>query len=329
MLVFCAILLSSFGLGGQSAHAGLFSFLEKWFGEESTDAVSYNSQTLPLLKAPNASELKAATGGAMINLVGDSSLLPVVGPMGSIADVETYKLDQITIYTVREGDTLSGIAEMFGVDVATIYWANDLKKGSLVKTGDMLIILPISGIQYAVKKGDTVKSLAQKFKSDEDEIIAYNNLSIDGPLTVGTSIIIPDAEMGSIPTATAKKTVRGGSGPDLAGYFMRPISGGKKSQGLHGYNGVDLASNCGTPVYVSAGGTVLIARREGWNGGYGRYIVVAHPNGTQTLYAHLLHVSAVVGQYAPQGYQIGSIGTTGNSTGCHLHFEIRGARNPF
>ena len=315
------------------ANAGLFSFISSIFATEESDISSYNSQNVPVLQAPTAQDPKsAAIGGAVINVVEDSSLLPVVGPLGSIADAETYKQDQISIYTVREGDTLSKIAKMFGVSVSTIYWANNLKSGDLVKPGDLLVILPISGLQHTVKKGDTIKSLVQKYKSDESEIIVFNNLPPDGALEVGSVILIPDGEATlPAPSSSSGKTTafRGGSGPAITGYYARPISGGRKSQGLHGYNGVDLANSCGTPVFASAGGTVIIARSQGWSGGYGRYVVIAHPNGTQTVYAHLSLVNLGVGQAVAQGYQVGSIGSTGNSTGCHLHFEVRGAKNPF
>lgn len=300
---------------------------------EEDDTVSYNSQNVPILQAPTAQDPKsAATGGTVINVVEDSSLLPVVGPLGSIADAEIYKQDQISTYTVREGDTLSKIAKMFKVSVSTIYWANNLKSGDLVKPGDLLVILPISGLQHNVKKGDTIKSIAQKYKSDESEIIVFNNLSPDSALEVGSIIIVPDAEatLPAPPSKSGKTSAfRGGSGPAIEGYYVRPIYDGRRSQGLHGYNGVDLADSCGTPVFASAGGTVIIARAQGWNGGYGRYVALAHSNGTQTVYAHLSLVNVGVGQAIAQGYQVGAIGSTGASTGCHLHFEVRGAKNPF
>lgn len=310
-----------------TANAGFLSFLNKLFAGADDGQSPYNSQNIPLLKAPSALDPKAATGGAVMNLVENSSILPVMGPMGSIADAETYKQDQIATYTVREGDTLSKVADMFAVSVATIYWANDLKRGDLIKTGDTLVILPITGIQHTVKKGDTVKSLAAKYKSNVEEIIAYNDLSADGLLEEGATIIIPDAELAALPQPAAR--LRGSGGPAFAGYFMRPIAGGRKSQGLHGFNGVDLADSCGTPIYAAAEGTVLVARSQGWNGGYGRYIAISHPNGTQTVYAHLAGVFAWVGQSVGKGLTIGTIGSTGNSTGCHVHFEVRGARQPF
>lgn len=310
------------------ANAGFLSFLNKLLASADDSQPPYNSQNIPLLKAPSALDPKAATGGAVMNLVENSSILPVMGPMGSIADSETYKQDQITIYTVRGGDTLSKIADMFDVSVATIYWANDLRRSDLIKTGDTLVILPITGIQHTVKKGDTIKSLAAKYKSDAQEIITYNNLPADGSLEESATIIIPDAEL-AVPQQTAISRSRGSGGPALSGYFMRPIAGGRKSQGLHGFNGVDLADSCGTPIYAAADGAVLIARSQGWNGGYGRYVAIAHPNGTQTVYAHLSGVFAWVGQSVGKGLTIGTIGSTGNSTGCHVHFEVRGARNPF
>jgi len=318
------------GVAGH-VHAGVLSFISSFFSGEADNWSFYNSQNLPLLNAPNNPGVRfSASGGAVINVVNDSSLLPVVGPLGSIADLEDYQTGQIYTYTVREGDTLSKIAKMFGVTPSTIYWANNLKNGNVVKPGETLVILPVSGIQYTVKKGDTAASVAKKFKSDEEEFILFNNLISGGDLEEGLVLIIPDAEA-AIPGAAAGATAgfRGGSGPEISGYYARPIYGGRRSQGLHGYNGIDLAGSCGTPVFSSAGGTVIISRSQGWNGGYGRYVVITHPNGTQTVYAHLSLVNVGVGQLVSQGFQVGSIGSSGNSTGCHLHFEVRGAKNPF
>ena len=110
---------------------------------------------------------------------------------------------------------------------------------------------------------------------------------------------------------------------------MRPIIGGRRTQGLHGYNGVDLGVSYGSPIYAAAPGTVIISRNGGWNGGYGKYIVVSHPNGTQTLYAHNSDNVVFAGANVIRGQVIGFVGSTGKSTGPHLHFEVRGARNPF
>lgn len=283
-----------------------------------------------LLVAPTNLDPQAGQGGAALSVIGGNSLEPVVGPLGSVGETQ-YRQGQITLYTVREGDTLGGIAKLFDVSVNTILLANDLTRGSVIKSGQTLIILPISGIQYVVGKNDTIASIAKRFKADAEEIISFNDLSSEGGLTVNQTLVIPNAEAPLPPmSAPTPQTYATRSNlPELIGYFLRPIIGGRKSQGLHGYNGVDLANGCAQPVLAAAAGNVIIARDYGWNGGYGSYVVVAHPNGTQTLYGHLRDVYAAPGLYVGQGQQIGTTGTSGRSTGCHLHFEVRGVRQPF
>jgi murein DD-endopeptidase MepM/ murein hydrolase activator NlpD len=221
---------------------------------------------------------------------------------------------------------------MFGVSVNTIIWSNDIKRGNLISTGQTLVILPMSGIKYTIEKGDSVAGIAKKFSGDSQEIIEFNNLPTDGSLAIGEEIFIPNGTspvVQSSGTYASSYSVRGSSAPVYSGYYLRPISGGRKSQGLHGYNAVDLAVSCGTPIVASASGDVTVSRNYGWNGGYGRYIVISHNNGTQTLYSHLSRNIVSNGWHVVQGQVIGYIGSTGRSTGCHVHFEIRGARNSF
>ncbi len=299
-------------------------------GKSNTDSQPVNSQTIPLLHAPLNSDLTGAIGGGNITIVGQSALLSDVGPLGTIADVEDkVSPDQISIYVVQKGDNLSQIAEMFGVSVNTIIWANNLNRGDLITEGQTLVILPVSGISYKVKNGDTITSIAKKWKGDADEIIRFNDLTPGQSLAVGITIIIPNGET-AIPASTVSGSrYRGGSGPSYAGYYIRPIAGGHKSQGLHGYNAVDLAAACGTPIVASASGDVIVSRTGGWNGGYGNLVIIDHSNGTQTLYAHMSSIIIGAGWHVVQGQVIGYIGLTGNTTGCHVHFEIRGAKNPF
>ncbi|MFH1979092.1 MAG: peptidoglycan DD-metalloendopeptidase family protein [Patescibacteria group bacterium] len=318
-----------------SVEAGFFSFIDKIFGSgEEEISMIPNSQTAALLKSVLNSNPTAGRGGGGISIVSQSALLADTGPLGSIADIEDGipDSDRISIYVVREGDSLSGIAKMFGVSVNTIIWANDIQRGDLIKTGQVLVVLPVTGMSYTVKSGDTVASVAKKFKGDAQEIINYNDLSINGSLSVGDEIIIPDGEATYKPTQTtsgSSGTVRGAGGPSLSDYYMRPVSGGRKSQGLHGYNAVDLATSCGSPIFAAASGDVIISRSYGWNGGYGNYIVISHPNGTQTLYSHNSENIVSSGWHVVKGQVIGYVGSTGKSTGCHVHFEVRGAKNPF
>jgi murein DD-endopeptidase MepM/ murein hydrolase activator NlpD len=269
-----------------------------------------------------------AKGGGDISVVGGTALLPESGPSGTIADIsDGNSSGTISVYVVRQGDTLSQIAKMFGVSINTIAWANDLKNGT-IKPGDTLLILPISGVKHIVAKGDTIASIAKKYKADAEEIALFNNLSVNSALAVGNEVIIPDGEMAPVYMGQAPR-VRGAGGPSYEGYYLRPLLNARKTQGLHGYNGVDLANYFGAPIFASAEGEVIVARYDGWNGGYGKYVVIAHPNGTQTLYSHLSQVLTYVGRNVARGEIIGNLGSTGNSTGSHLHFEIRGAKNPF
>lgn len=321
------------------AEAGLFNFLGKILGSDGMAQVSEmatvpNSQTAVLLQPVLNPTPVVGLGGGEISIVNGMALLADIGPLGSIADIEANiaNPDRISLYVVRQGDSLSEIAKMFGVSVNTIVWANDISRGDLIKAGQTLIILPVTGLTYTVKAGDTAVSIAKKFSADVGEIISFNNLPSKGSLTAGETIIIPDGEVAYVsspsPSVAYSVPLKGTQGPSYVGFYLRPIEGGVKSQGLHGYNGVDLATDCGAPILASASGDVVVARSTGWNGGYGNYVVITHLNGTQTLYAHASSLIVGAGWHVVKGQVIGYVGTTGKSTGCHLHFEVRGAKNP-
>ncbi|OGG79143.1 hypothetical protein A3A39_00800 [Candidatus Kaiserbacteria bacterium RIFCSPLOWO2_01_FULL_54_13] len=318
-----------------SARAGILSdfFASLRGGSEkqnASDAVG-NLQAMELPKPAMNVDPSAGRGGGDITIVDDSALMPEEGPSGTIADIERPKNATISIYVVRPGDTLSGIAKMFGVSANTILWANDLPRGSRLQIGQTLTILPVTGVRYTVKKGDTLSSVAKRFGGDADEIASFNGL--EGPLALGAEIIIPDGEV-AIPAAAPRVRVPSYAAavgtPAQVGYYLRPIAGGLKSQGIHGYNGVDIAAPSGTPILASAEGDVIIAKLSGWNGGYGAYTVIQHGNGSQTLYAHASSLIVSAGQHVQQGQVVGYVGRTGKATGSHVHFEIRnGIRNPF
>lgn len=290
-----------------------------------------NVQTMPLLQAAVNSDPTSGRGGGDITIVGGTALLAENGPSGTILDVEerVANPDHISVYMVRSGDTLADIARAFGVSVNTIVWANDLKSRAL-KEAQTLVILPVSGIQHSVVKGDTLQSIAKKYRANLEEISQFNDLPLNSKLAVGSTLIIPDGEV-SAPKAVSSVTSkpRGTGGPVYENYYLRPIIGGRRTQGLHGYNGVDLTSEYGAAVVAAASGEVIVSRNYGWNGGYGNYLVIKHDNNTQTLYAHLSNNLVFEGMYVVRGQVIGNIGNTGKSTGPHLHFEVRGARNPF
>jgi len=328
VFVLFAIIVSIVAMSpAQPVYAGLFSFI---FGGDEAEARSEpkrNSQNMALPQAALNPSFNLGRGGGDITIVSGSALLPEAGPIGTLAGINDGRSGQISIYVVRQGDTLSSIAKMFGVSVNTIIWANDIS--GPIRDGQRLIILPISGIQHTVVKTDTLKSIAKKYRGDLEEILQYNGLSETSALTVGQTIMIPDGEGAPAKTPTARSGLRGIGGPYYEGYYLKPILGSHKTQGLHGYNGVDFGALPGTPVMAAAPGYVIISRNSGWNGGYGNYVVIAHDNGTQTLYGHLLDTTVVEGQTVVRSHVIGYTGSTGLSTGPHLHFEIRGAVNPF
>jgi LysM repeat protein len=320
------------------AHASLSSFVSGLFSADvraaEVEERVINSQNMSLLQAAINTDPNPAKGGAEVTIVADTALLADSGPTGTIADVEEARdAGEISIYVVRDGDSVGKIAQLFGVSSNTIIWANNLTSKAIVNPGDTLVILPMTGVRHTVKSGDTIKTIAAKYKGDADEILKFNDLSINAKLAVGDIILIPDGEIAPSVTSKASKTVNTWkseySGPSYEGYYMRPITGGVRTQGLHGYNGVDLAAPVGTPIYASAAGTVIVAKMGGWNGGYGNYVVIRHGNGTQTLYAHASAISTSVGATVKKGQLIAAVGSTGQSTGPHVHFEIRGAKNPF
>ncbi len=324
------------------AHAwSLPGFLGWTSSKSDTDplrAEPQNSQNIAFLEAANNFNPNPARGGGDITVLDDSALLPDSGPSGTIADIESNdRQGRVSLYVVRKGDTLPQIAKMFEVSVNTILWANDLEKGAALRTGQTLVILPVSGVQHTVKKGETIKGIAKKYKGDVDEILAFNDIEADSQISVGDVIIIPDGEEVSIaapktsPQTTSSKRIA--SYPSYSGYYSHPVPTGHKTQGIHGYNGVDFGAPIGTPIYAAAEGTVIVSKfrtlSNPWFGGYGNYVIIEHPNGTQTLYGHMSAVYVAVGARLDKGQPIGEVGNTGKSTGAHLHFEVRGAKNPF
>lgn len=319
-----------------------------------SSALAANTKTTPLLMHDsNMSLLHAATNSnpdpikenAAIAMTGGSALIAESGPEGTAADINPAAGNgQISLYVVRPGDTLSGIAQMFGVSANTILWANNIRNASIIRPGKTLLILPVSGLRHTVVKGETLSSIAKKYHANTDDIALYNGLNSKAALASGTVVIIPGGEMPvryrakytsyrshryhRIVSAPANP-YRGGSGPALPGFFSNPLPGGIITQTLHGWNAFDIGARTGTPIHAAAAGRIIVSRVGGWNGGYGNYVVINHGNGTQTLYAHMSRDISSVGEHVRAQQVIGYVGETGEATGPHLHFEVRGARNPF
>jgi LysM repeat protein len=334
LLGFSLVSLVVFILCFQSVDAGVLSFLSTIINRTEASlpiTKQSNSQTMALLSA-SLNSVDDGLGGNSIIIDNNSLVANSISSGEAFAPVN----DQISVYVVKDGDTLSEVGQMFGVSINTIMLANDIKRSQSIKPGQTLVILPISGVRHMVKKGDTVDTIAKAYNGKVEEIIEYNGLSQGSSLAIGSEIIVPYGQVPQPIPPTVASTPRSSNQQSqttiVSGYYIRPITGGVRTQGLHPTNAIDLASYRGAPIYASAGGQVSVSRSSGWNGGYGNYIVVDHPNGTQTLYAHLDSVLVSVGQQVSQGQTIGLMGSTGRTigrTGVHLHFEIRGAPNPF
>lgn len=309
-------------------HSGFFGA-----AEASTSAAmaaetvgSHSVLDLPVLSAVLNPNPQGSRGGAEI-VVNEGTLVSS-GPVGAdVIAASRGGVGEISVYTVRAGDTLSHIAEMYGVTANTILWANDLPRATAIKEGQTLIILPVAGVQHTVKKGDTLSSIAKKYDGDVEEIMAYNQVSSNEELVVGEKLVIPGGSIKIAPTVASPTKIAGSS--SSGGWLTHPIPGAVRTQGIHGYNAVDFGTPVGTSVRAAGSGEVIVSKSSGWNGGYGQYIVIRHSNGAQTLYAHLSRNDIGVGAMVSQGQVIGASGNTGRSTGPHLHFEVRGASNPF
>lgn len=265
------------------------------------------------------------------------------------------------VYTVQKGDSIYSIASYFGVSVSTITSFNHMSN-KIVNVGDVLEVPTVTGVMYTIKKGDTLAGISKKYSIDPDDVSLYNGLISGDDLAIGDEIYLPGAkEIEVLVKKDNKKDNTSGKNknsnlanksgrwergdtshlntmgdiakystlPKYPGYYIMPVPGAVRTQKMHGHNGVDLSNKIGSPVLASAGGVVRVAKVGGYNFGYGNYIIITHPNGTETVYAHLLSVGVSVGQSVNQGQQIGQLGSSGNSTGPHTHFEIRGAYNPW
>lgn len=230
--------------------------------------------------------------------------------------------DQVITYKVQQGDTLARIADKFGVSVDTIKWASDIRKDSL-SVDQELKIPPVTGIVHKVKEGDTVQSIAKKYKTDSQKIVnfPFNDFAdLDTfALNVGQTLIVPDGvqpEAAPIIIAAPVFTAPGGTGK-----LLWPTSGLVTQYPVWYHMAFDIA-NPSAPGVASADNGVVI-RVEYLRYGYGQHIIVDHGGSLSTLYGHLQEIYVKPGDRVARGQVIGRMGSTGRSTGTHLHFETR------
>ncbi len=261
------------------------------------------------------------SGGAAI-------VAPTISEVGDSVAPRT----DVTEYEVQIGDTLGTIAQAHGISINTLLWSNSLSTRSVIRPGNKLTIMPVDGVQHKVKSGDTLIKIANKYDSDTEKILTFNNLADAGDLSIGELLLIPDGKLIASAPSRTRSVARVFSTPTAAP--STPATPAPKSPGrmiwptdlrtitqYYGWRhtGLDVDCHFTHHNYAADDGYVQFA---GWKGGYGLTVEINHGNGIVTRYGHHASLAVADGQQISQGTPLGVCGTTGRSTGTHLHFEV-------
>lgn len=277
-----------------------------------------------IVTAPILANAYPGTQNELINFTPPSAVL---GGLTTATDqtatlVSEKPRDQVIIYKVQKGDTLGAIAEKFGISVDTIKWANNLRTERL-SLDQELKIPPVTGLVHKVKPGDTIYNIAKTYKTDAQKIVnfPFNDFAdLDTfALNVGQILIVPDGVMpqaAPIATAVPVTQLAGGTG-ELAW----PVGGSITQYPVWYHMALDIANSAAPGIAAAASGKVSLVERQRY--AYGWHVIIDHGNGLSTLYAHLSDIYVEVGQNIAKGQIIAKMGSTGRSTGVHLHFEVR------
>jgi murein DD-endopeptidase MepM/ murein hydrolase activator NlpD len=260
--------------------------------------------------------------------------LTSIKPLGINLTSEETPISQETVstrteiieYEIQSGDTVSSIAYKFSLKTNTVLWANNLSSFSLIRPGNTLIILPTDGVLHTVKSGENLSYLAQRYNVSSQEISDYNNIRAN-TIAINQKLIIPGATRLRAPVQTIAvsptPTPRPSSPaptPSIDGKMAWPTEGHRITQYFSWrHNGLDVANKTGTAIYAAEAGVIEFS---GWSTGYGNNIIIDHGGGKKTRYAHMSRMFVVVGQRVARGEHIAAMGSTGWSTGPHLHFEV-------
>lgn len=301
-----------------------------------SDSWKQGAVTSQPLSQGNAMTITHPPELAGVSTGGTAVTKPIIIP-GATLPTASGKMERAAVvyHEVKSGETVSSIAQNYGISIATILWSNNLTARSYIRPGDKLKILPTSGVVHKVKRGDTLAKIAKLYSTELEKIIKANKLKEDGSdIVIGEELLIPGGVIQApkpvyIPTTrryTQLSSVAAPppsiSAPAGSGYLW-PASVRHITQYFGWrHTGLDIAGPTGSAIYATKNGSV-IRSQCGWNGGYGCYIILDHGNGIQTLYAHISHLYVSAGEQVLQGQTIATIGSTGRSTGPHLHFEVR------
>lgn len=267
-----------------------------------------------------------ADGSPVSELSVDSQM--AVDPLTQVSDKPRADIFE---YTVDEGDTLASIAKKFGVDTDSIKWLNKGINEKKLKPGSVLRIPPVTGVVHTVKSGETIYSVAKRYNVSAQAIVdfPFNEFTNDETfaLAIGQQLIVPDGEMPAEIISSPRGNLAGQLTPNAGavsatGSWIWPTTGTITQSFRSWHKGLDIANHNGGSILAADSGTVVVA---GWpdSTGYGNRVMIDHGNGYKTLYGHMSKVAVIVGQTVKRGDVIGLMGSTGRSTGTHLHFEIR------
>lgn len=243
---------------------------------------------------------------------------------------------RVESYVVQDGDTIGSIAKDFNINVGTILWSNNLTERQYIRPGDTLKIPPVSGVLVAIKKGDTIAKLAQRYEANADEIKTFNRITDETSLALGTELMLPGGHPPA-PTLAISSRPREGQSTGKISNAKKPADAntasmpttkllwptpGRVITQYYGWKhtGLDIDGDFTSALYAAYDGVI---EKAGWNnGGYGLQVVIKHPNGMVTRYAHASKLFVKVGDTVKRGEVIAMMGSTGRSTGSHLHFEV-------
>jgi len=273
-----------------------------------------------------AQDITPTSGAQVLGLDSDNAV-----SVDTMTQVSDKPRAEVIEYKVEQGETLASIAKKFGIDVDSIKWLNKGVEEKKLKAGVTINIPPVKGVIHTVKSGETIYSVAKRYNVSAQAIVdfPFNEFTNDETfaIAIGQNLVVPDGEMPdeiiSAPRGNLAQQMTPSAGVISAtGSWIWPAAGRITQRFYAWHKAIDIANQSGGQIMAADSGTVVVA---GWpdNSGYGNRIMIDHGNGYRTLYAHLSKISVVVGQTVKRGNVIGQMGSTGRSTGTHLHFEIR------
>ncbi len=298
--------------------------------------------------APELEGIEQYYYGDSLMIASEDGYIPKINPQTEFSDRSA--MNGRIVHEISAGETVSTIAEEYGLKTNTVLWENGLTAGSTLKVGQKLIIPPVDGVTHIVQKGQDIKKIASTYSVNADTIIKQNRLESEATLKAGEALFIPGAKplpvdrdsparvqsssrltfgksnVGSATLVSASDIGSNASEGPAAGKTMIYPTRGKLTQGYHpGHYAYDISDTSKPPIWAAMDGTVIKASSGTYGGGYGNHIIIDHGNGLKTLYAHMEYLSVSVGDVVTQGQVIGKQGRTGNvrgRTGIHLHFEV-------